>query len=548
MRDLRNVLFLILGLTVPGSLCAHAPLSQAQQAFDRGRAQQRNGDVTCVDSYYRAVSLAWQSIEATGAERQQQPSEEWGIYHQALKRLLIAGQRFGRLDASSSLRVNAEQGALEIPITHHGFVWASDDFDRILDPACYRSEKLNCHYRCDGLGVPLIVLHKKRCNCEFAEQLFFDEHPFAATVVLQPAAPGCAPAIRFYDPLRVTTVEILSRTEQLATDISAPIAWMLRTAAAEPNPLAWAGFVLPRQGGLANGLYALEPYQPGKIPIVFVHGLLSEPLAFANAVNRLNADPEIRARYQVWAFVYSTGDDFLGSAADLRRALRCAVSNFGASGDPALQQMVLVGHSMGGLLCKLQITRGGDKVWSAYSFKDFNEVKMTPATRREIAKSVYFCPQPFVKRVIYIGVPHGGGLKGPGQELRRRISGALVQPPDRDVQIYRQLKRDNPFAFRLRVRRRLPTSVDMMSPCSPLIPIINELPVKCDVCIHTVYSQRCNCRLEPNDDLVAVSSARKTRANSELRVSSKHIDMPDDPKVICEIRRILQLHSAAMNR
>src|SRR6185437_8867600 len=104
-------------------------------------------------------------------------------------------------------------------------------------------------------------------------------------------------------------------------------------------------------------LVMLAPYQPGKIPVVFVHGLLSDPTTWITLGNSLNSQPWFRERYQVWAFRYPSGVPFLISAATLRRELNAAIAaSPGAAEDPAVSQMVLIGHSMGGLISKLQVT------------------------------------------------------------------------------------------------------------------------------------------------------------------------------------------------
>ena len=108
----------------------------------------------------------------------------------------------------------------------------------------------------------------------------------------------------------------------------------------------------------------LEPYQPGKIPVVMVHGLLSSPLTWAPAFNELQADPELRKRFQFLVVFYPTGNSYIATAADLRRDL----DKFREDIDPqhkdaALDDMVLIGHSMGGLISKLMTVDSGDDFW-----------------------------------------------------------------------------------------------------------------------------------------------------------------------------------------
>ena len=56
----------------------------------------------------------------------------------------------------------------------------------------------------------------------------------------------------------------------------------------------------------------LEPRQPGKYPIVFVHGFFSSPAIWANVANEIMASPELRDRFQIMAYRYPTGRPFVG--------------------------------------------------------------------------------------------------------------------------------------------------------------------------------------------------------------------------------------------
>lgn len=66
------------------------------------------------------------------------------------------------------------------------------------------------------------------------------------------------------------------------------------------------------------------------------------------AANELNADPEIRARYQFWFFLYPTGLPVWQSAAKLQSELDRFRHTLDAQHrNPKLDQIVIVGHSMG---------------------------------------------------------------------------------------------------------------------------------------------------------------------------------------------------------
>ena len=115
--------------------------------------------------------------------------------------------------------------------------------------------------------------------------------------------------------------------------------------------------------GTANdNLFALEPHRHGRIPVVLVHGTASSPLRWADMVNDLLEDKDIRDHYEFWFFTYNTGNPIPVSANVLRHALENAVRSLGGvQADPALGRMVVIGHSQGGLLTKLISIDSGTK-------------------------------------------------------------------------------------------------------------------------------------------------------------------------------------------
>ena len=124
-----------------------------------------------------------------------------------------------------------------------------------------------------------------------------------------------------------------------------------------------------------TGLSLPRPYVRGKLPVVFVHGLWATPSSWRPMIEALTADPEIDRRFQFWTFGYSTGNPIPYSAYLLRRDLDEARRRLDpGKTDPALDRMVLVGHSMGGLLCKMVAVDPGLRLWRAVSDRSFAEL------------------------------------------------------------------------------------------------------------------------------------------------------------------------------
>jgi len=406
----------------------------------------------------------------------------------------------------------------------------------------YSSKYLNHTYARTGLGVPTVVL---RCGAKPGD-FHRKQGAFPATVVLRPIhdaemAAEAPFALEFYDPLRVSSVTVQDINVPLACDKSAAIARVLSTTnRTYVQNFLQPDFLKPDE----KGLFMIEPYQQGKIPVVFIHGLLSDRLTWANLINEIQACPELIDRYQIWGFEYPTGEPFLKSAAMLRRQLEELRYHIDPSEtDEALLHAVLVGHSMGGLISKMQITESKNIVWKSISTKNFEEIVFEPELRKQFADAVFFEPSPMVSRVVYIGTPHEGS-----EVARRtigRLASLLVREPANVRLAHRELILDNPNAFSREFSRRVPTSIDLLDPNSPLLLAIDRLPVEPRVETHSIIGYgRWMLGSGDSDGIVPVSSAQDASAISENKVLEKHAKLTKDPSAIDEVMCILNAHSA----
>jgi hypothetical protein len=150
--------------------------------------------------------------------------------------------------------------------------------------------------------------------------------------------------VHLIDPRHRDTVVMGGKRFPLAANFSAPLLSYGRL-----NEL-WLGFInMVRGENMRNtpGLLLTEPYDPNRIPVIFVHGLLSSKYIWRKTTLALLQDPEIRWHYQFWAFSYPTGNPISFSALRLREDLAFAQERFGLK-----HGVVLIGHSMGGLLSR----------------------------------------------------------------------------------------------------------------------------------------------------------------------------------------------------
>jgi pimeloyl-ACP methyl ester carboxylesterase len=94
------------------------------------------------------------------------------------------------------------------------------------------------------------------------------------------------------------------------------------------------------------GVYFLEPYDPRKVPVLFVHGALGHPRNFATLISRLD-----RTRFQPWLAYYPTAVRLNTTATSLDRWMQYLYVQHGYS------RLAVVAHSMGGLVARAFINR-----------------------------------------------------------------------------------------------------------------------------------------------------------------------------------------------
>jgi pimeloyl-ACP methyl ester carboxylesterase len=285
-------------------------------------------------------------------------------------------------------------------------------------------------------------------------------------------------------------------------------------------------------------LVSTTPYRPGLIPVVFVHGTASSVARWAEMYNRLLADPEIRRRYQFWFFQYDSGNPIVLSSLRLREALTGAVTRLDPEGkDPALRKMVLIGHSQGGLLVKMQSISSGDRLWDAASKVPLAELTLSDKTRDLLQHAMFVEPVPSVSRVVFVCTPHRGSFVA-GRSVIANVTRKLLSLPFTLTGASADLAR-NP---RLGAATMIPSAVDNMSPRHHFIRALQEIPVAPSIKVNSIVAVAGDGPVEEGDDgVVKYSSAHLTGVESEVIVKSDH-STQGNPYTIEEVRRVLRLH------
>jgi pimeloyl-ACP methyl ester carboxylesterase len=286
----------------------------------------------------------------------------------------------------------------------------------------------------------------------------------------------------------------------------------------------------------------LEPYQPGRIPVVLVHGTASSINRWAELVNELKSDSALSERYQVWLYRYDSGNPIGFSAGVFREALSATVHALDPERrDAALGQMVVIGHSQGGLLTKLTAVDSGDRFWRNVSRRPLEQLDLDAAERKAVERSTFFTPLPFVKRLVFIATPHRGSYL----TLRRlgRFAAGLVQLPHAVSQVTYDFLLRNRDDLLLRDLDRPTTAIDNMTPGNPFLKALRALPVAPGVAAHSIIAvEGTGPAHEGADGVVRYTSAHLGSVESERVVRSGH-SCQGHPDTIEEVRRILREHA-----
>jgi pimeloyl-ACP methyl ester carboxylesterase len=302
------------------------------------------------------------------------------------------------------------------------------------------------------------------------------------------------------------------------------------------------GFLLGDLTREESRLVGLYPYRRGRIPVVLVHGTASSSGRWADMLNDLLNDPRIFRRYQFWFFTYDTGNPIAYSASLLRKSLSEAIERFDPHGeDPALRELVLIGHSQGGLLVKMAVIETGDRLWNSLSPVPFDQLDVEEDTRNLIRDALLLEPLPFVRRVVFIATPQRGSFVA-GNRLAHWIAN-FARLPGRLGRAGVDILTRNPGVFRVAGMTRLPTSVDNMTPGHPFVQGLAPIPVADGVAAHSIIAVKGDGPVEEgNDGVVEYKSAHIEGVESELVVGSPH-SVQGHPDAIEEVRRILLVHA-----
>jgi pimeloyl-ACP methyl ester carboxylesterase len=405
-------------------------------------------------------------------------------------------------------------------------VWAPNYFTSFVPSTEIKAKLIRDPNRHQGVGGSLVGVRNLTPSEKFAPRRGITA-PVTATLDFH----GPDVRLALHRPAKQLTATVEGESRPLEADFSAPISYYK-----PPSNLALVGLVggfEARRYPAQIGLYFLQPYDPDRIPLVFVHGLFSTPWTWVHTINGLQADPEIRKHYQFWVFAYPTGYPILYSALRLRQELAKVDQVY-----PGHKPYVVVGHSMGGMLTHDQVVTLTPAMWEKGIGQMATGIFKENSKDSLVVRATTFRANPRIKRVVFICTPHRGSNMASGGLGKFAIS--IINLPGQLTSIMKDALSGGDLVQLTGSSKRLPNSVWGLKPSNPALPIINEAPIS--VPYHSIIGDRGRGD-SPNssDGVVAYWSSHLDGAQSECIVPGPHGSC-ELPQTIAELDRILRLN------
>ena len=275
------------------------------------------------------------------------------IYNAGVKKLLRLLKKSSNYYLTSDVKMPLSGRMISVNIPFPSPWLSMDQLGAFEFPSDYELTNLRNRHTTEGLGVPIMARRRRPQQQSKLERYYADNLTVPITVAvrsdLNPSFRSDSFQLQLFDPRESDGMLIGETVVPIATDLTTPLAWFLTNP--RSTLLETFAFLRPDQASRLEGLYMVQPFDPDRIPVLMVHGIWSSPLTWIEMFNDLQSDPVLRDKYQFWFYMYPTGEPLAFTTAKLRERLEMLRSACDCVGDnPKLNDMVVVGHSMGGLM------------------------------------------------------------------------------------------------------------------------------------------------------------------------------------------------------
>lgn len=409
----------------------------------------------------------------------------------------------------------------------------------------YAKKVFETRIRLDGVGVPLVGW-KDNPQGKPSPPDFMAPSGRAYDLTAILSFDEGKPVWKLHQAEHSETVKIGSTTHQLRGDLTAANAvfWArsdLRTSTIK-------GVLKPFESLNKIGLYMDAPYDPNKIPVICVHGLKSSPIAFLHMTQDLRQDKVIRENYQFIYFYYPTGTSWLLPAATFREKVRDLESYaHSKGGGEKFEQMVILSHSMGGLITRASTCVSPKPFYDILYSKDIDQLSGSKKDKDTIRRILLYEPLRAPKRVVFMATPHKGSEIA-AMNIVELLSKVITFPIS-FTQAITQVVTDTGANLQGTTMRegRLPTSLDQLNPQNKAILTVPKLEFPSHLKVHSIIGAH---RGNPESDGVVPywsSHLPPAQTESELIINSNH-SVPGKKEAATEVDRILKLHLKELGR
>jgi len=501
-------------------------LVTARAALDHARATA--DDTLAAAHFIDAITAAWAAL--TGLDG---PEPHAGtlaaatdIYNEALSGLINVSFVSDAVNHMLRLR-DADLGERPVRMSGLDRDWSPAEFEHYFEASRIEVNGYAMYRRTPGLGVPLVGV---KAGPPPSVNVKYPPEGIAYPVTLV-AIPDDARGLRLrlVNPLNLTSLPSGARDATIAVDCTAPYAYLL--AQTKLVKLGRVGLFRYEDSSWHQGLFLLQPYDPDKSPLIMVHGLVSSPATWREMTNAVWADAALRTRFQIWHYMYPTSTPPLTAGRHLREALRATLAELDPEQDDhASHDVVLLGHSLGGLLCKAQVVNSGDKLWLRRYERSLDDAGLDDDARAIAEGTFFLSPEPSVARAIFMATPNRGAQMA--NWWFARLISRFVRPDGSAALLESKVFANDPDPEK---KLRLPNSMKVLNPSYPVMDEFGKLGVDPSVPFHTIIGAK--------DAVVPYDSSRMEGAASECMVDSGH-DVTVNDAAIDEVTRILKLHSS----
>jgi hypothetical protein len=474
------------------------------------------------------------------------------LYNFSLARLTKRAS-IKKVDTKIPIELSIINGQLIITSIKNELKWDIENFIQVYAAYEFEIKGFLVESKEYGIGAPIVAIRTKKNSIPHEERFLPPgEQAYASTCFLRfqnilnsetKNNHKIKASIEFYNPETTTHIFINNRKIPLEVDLTARLAYMLK---GKPYTRNMRRLLEPGThiNTLHHGINMISPFDSNKIPVILVHGLLSTARTWEQAVNILSKNPTLRKNYQVWFFSYPTGNPILHSARYLRRSLIKIWKQY----DPEhkntkLNNSVIIGHSMGGLLAKLLLITSEGELLKPFTDIPLEKLNLRKRIYNYTKDMVIFKSLPYISRCIYISTPHGGA-KGAINPLSRFSSSVIQLSNNLQKNFIRfeakVLKKSN--KKQLANNAFLRTGIDSLDPGNPTLEILENLQKTSNVKYHSIIGNVKKADTPGgSDSIVSYKSSHIDYAVSEKIVKCNHASHKD-PAAILEIERILLEH------